>query len=159
MKITIVSQVERGGSQRARGQIYQRKNNPDEWLRRVLDVWQDHLPVEAADGKELVHEAQCPAKPAHAGNAGQDMVLRDGERTPFSTLAAKDRCGSSVKPMLLTKEIFWWQTKGERRHAPTALHAYVKIIFIGVSRMKIGGKKVTCPISRCRCSARRSRCR
>ena len=93
------------------------RNNPDEWLRRVLVVWQDHLAIEAADHQELVHEAQRPTKVALPGHAGQDVVFRDGTRTPFNAIAAKDRCGSSVKPMLLTKELFRRQTKGERWYA------------------------------------------
>lgn len=68
-------------------------------------MWQDHLAIEATDSQELVHEAHSPAKAALAGHAGQDVVHRDGERTPFGALAAKDSCGSSVKPMLLIHEM------------------------------------------------------
>jgi hypothetical protein len=54
------------------------KNNPDEGLRGILGVWQDHFSIEAADRQELVHEAQCPAKAALVGHAWQLVVRRDG---------------------------------------------------------------------------------
>ena len=79
----------------------QRQNNPDEWLRRVLVVWKDHLAFQTADAQGLVLEAQRPAKTTHAGHGVQYMVLRDCKRTPFGALAAKDRSDSSIKPMLL----------------------------------------------------------
>ncbi len=64
-------------------------------------MWQDHLPVEAADRQELVHEAQCPAKAALVGHAGQLVVRRDGQHTPLRALAAVQSSGSSIWAMTL----------------------------------------------------------